>query len=181
MVSIYVMLLRIHAPDLALVNDTSSYFRKMLQLSPAAPITPAIDPAAQKAESAFHRESLPGRDFATPVLDAIFKRYKEYDSQYFFAPYAAIVGPSGIGKSFTIQQIARSGTYVVYTCLAKDRSHSYPRRSFVADEIDEFTERGETTIFFRIIFSSEPLQRTALQRPRDFPSWSFRYPREEKI
>ena len=142
------MLLRIHAPDLALVNDTSSYFRKMLQLSPAAPITPAIDPAARKAESAFHRELLPGRDVATPVLDAIFKRYKEYDSQYFFAPYAAIVGPSGIGKSFTIQQIARSGTYVVYTCLAKDRSHSYPRRSVVADEVDEFTERGETTIFF---------------------------------
>ena len=56
MVSIYVILLRIHAPDLALANDTLSYFRRMLQFSPAAPITPVIDPAAQKAENAFHRE-----------------------------------------------------------------------------------------------------------------------------
>lgn len=37
-----------------------------------------------------------GLGVTTPVPDAIFKRYKGYDPQYFFAPYAAIIGPSGM-------------------------------------------------------------------------------------
>lgn len=50
------------------------------------------------------------------------------------APYTSLLGPSGIGKSYAIRQIAqRDLGYVVYTCLTREISGAYTPRSIIAD------------------------------------------------
>ncbi|EFX03060.1 hypothetical protein CMQ_2989 [Grosmannia clavigera kw1407] len=48
------------------------------------------------------------------------------------APYTAIVGPSGIGKSFSIKQIAKThGAYTLYVNVRTDNGHGYPAKSTI--------------------------------------------------
>ena len=93
---------------------------------------------------AFHRgERLTpdGRRPSEVVLHKLLQYYTNYHDQIHLAPYTSIVGPSGIGKSFSIQQMAtQHNFYVVYTSLARQGS-AYPRRSAMADILPQSTIR----------------------------------------
>ncbi|KAN0084865.1 hypothetical protein V8E54_001332 [Elaphomyces granulatus] len=87
-------------------------------------------------QNAFHRPEAGPRNVAKPVYDQIVEYYRQYDDSIYGSPYTSIVGPSGIGKSFVMQSIARQGlSYVIYVSLAGPSSTAYPRRSLLADSM----------------------------------------------
>ena len=72
------------------------------------------------------------------------------------APCTSIVGPSGFGKSFIIQQIAvKHGIYVAYTSFARKGSGAYPGRSVIADIIFEgLPKKGLAKLWRTLITAS---------------------------
>lgn len=149
LVILYVDFMRVHAPDQGPdLEGIPHYYRILRQ------ITPRVDDYSVTAQfwkttaNAFHQESSGQRSVAGPILSQIRYLYEEYRSAKHIAPYTSIVGPSGIGKSFVIQQMARDGSYVVYASLASRGSHAYPRRSIIADQIADFVDREKMTVFF---------------------------------
>jgi hypothetical protein len=107
-------------------------------------------------EQAFHQPQRRAADGLRPsdiVLEKILRCYGQYtqsnDAEEFMAPYVSIIGPSGIGKSFTVAQLAlEHGIYVSYSCLAPGGSLGYPPRSPVADMIPIGFPRSEITKFW---------------------------------
>lgn len=66
------------------------------------------------------------------ILD-LFNTYWTANGEY-MAPYTSLLGPSGLGKSYNVRQIAKQDlNYVVYTCLTSELSGAYPPRSIVLD------------------------------------------------
>lgn len=108
------------------------------------------------AEVAFRQENHGDKDATGQVLELIRSYYDAYNSEDYIAPYTALVGPSGIGKSYTIQELARKGLYVVYTSLAGKNSGAYPRRSKIADIVEKSrdAEREQATIFFECFIAA---------------------------
>ncbi|KAK2813650.1 hypothetical protein FQN50_000048 [Emmonsiellopsis sp. PD_5] len=81
-----------------------------------------------------------GRRPSQEVFDKTVEYYNLYRTRRYMAPYTTIVGPSGIGKSFSVQQLAvHHGLYVVYSSLADGESPGYPPRSVIADRIHPST------------------------------------------
>ncbi|KAB8219267.1 hypothetical protein BDV33DRAFT_204584 [Aspergillus novoparasiticus] len=115
------------------------------------PELPAVSNAVQKA---FHQKASGRRDIAAHLLALINEYYEEYDSCSYLAPYTTIVGPSGIGKSHAIQEIARKGVYVGYCSLAERRSGAYPQRSPITDFLPSLRDRSETTMFFECLVAA---------------------------
>lgn len=75
-----------------------------------------------------------GRLPSETICQEIMKYHKDYISTKYLAPYTTPVGPSGIGKSFTVAQLAyQHGVYVIYSSLAPEGSLQYPERSAIAD------------------------------------------------
>ena len=107
-------------------------------------------------QNAFHRPEAGLRNVAKLVYDQIVEYYRQYDDSRYGSPYTSIVGPSGIGKSFVMQSIARQGlAYVIYVSLAGPSSTAYPRRSLLADSMTRHSpehmsgnERAGITTFF---------------------------------
>lgn len=87
------------------------------------------------------------RDVSYEILDEIKADFDAYNSKSYIAPYTSLLGPSGIGKSYAIQHIARKGIYVVYANLGDHDSMTYPRRSLLADRIALFQYRSPLTIY----------------------------------
>lgn len=108
------------------------------------------------AEVAFRQENHGDKDATGQVLELVRSYYDAYNSEDYIAPYTALVGPSGIGKSYTVQELARKGLYVVYTSLAGKNSGAYPRRSKIADIVEKFrdAEREQATIFFECFIAA---------------------------
>jgi hypothetical protein len=87
-------------------------------------------------ERVFHRSEEGQAGIAQTIYSQISNYYSRYDPVVYGSPYTSIVGPSGIGKSFTLQSIARQGlAYVVYVSLAEPESAAYPPRSYVASDL----------------------------------------------
>ncbi|KAK2792157.1 hypothetical protein FQN52_003925 [Onygenales sp. PD_12] len=90
-------------------------------------------------QKAFLQDEKPGRDgkfTSEVVLGQIFKFYHRFTTSLYHSPYTSIVGPSGMGKSFAIRQLAMTrGQYVVYLNLSPPDTIGYPRRSDVAYQI----------------------------------------------
>lgn len=76
---------------------------------------------------AFHRQH-GKRDVATEMYQRIRSYFNEYyGSIAYSASYTCIIGPSGIGKSYMIQQLAyQNYCYVIYASLASSDSKSLP-------------------------------------------------------
>ena len=94
-----------------------------------------------EVESSFHREEKLTPDGRRPS-DAVFHKLVQYYRLYnrleykYSAPCTSIVGPSGIGKSFSVMQMTlQHNMYVVYSSLAEQGSLAYPTRSAIADEL----------------------------------------------
>lgn len=117
-IALYVALSRVHAPNEdASYKGISRYYRVLKKFSPIPPTfkqTKEQSLVGKSPEFAFHREAKEGRDVAGSVLRQISDCFEQYNSEDFIAPYTSIIGPSGIGKSFAVQQIAREGTYVIH-------------------------------------------------------------------
>ncbi|KAL1964715.1 hypothetical protein VTN77DRAFT_6741 [Rasamsonia byssochlamydoides] len=111
-------------------------------------------------EYAFHEEPK-GRDVTTRVYEQIVKYFQVYDycGWDYLGPYALIIGPSGIGKSFLVQQLARQNhAYVVYATA-----------SLVHVELCR--ELGITAAGFfdlQVKETFDKFQRSLLQNVRDF-------------
>lgn len=104
------------------------------------------------AEIAFHSEPC-GRDAVTPVYREIVDFYGEFDSGVYHSPYTSVVGPSGIGKSYLISQIAKKRlAYVVYFNWADHVSTSYPGRSLITDTFNLAINRDELQRLFEVFF-----------------------------
>lgn len=94
---------------------------------------------------AFHRVQRPTENGKLPS-EAVYRKvvtyYNSYRDNTHLSPYTSIVGPSGIGKSFSIQQLAMvHGMYVVYTSFAGQNSTAYPCRSVISDKLPRISER----------------------------------------
>ena len=76
------------------------------------------------------RKSSTGQYPSSAVLDKLLQQYRTYRkaTTKWMGPYTTIIGPSGIGKSFAVKQLAvRHGLYVAYTNLAPLERTCYPR------------------------------------------------------
>jgi hypothetical protein len=62
----------------------------------------------------------------------------EWKSTEYIAPYTAIVQGSGVGKSFSIYQIAKKH-FTMSVCLRHEDSTGYPFRSGIADLFSSYT------------------------------------------
>lgn len=83
-------------------------------------------------------ESTSASHFLLNQLKANHELYAKNPALY-VAPYVAVVGPSGIGKSFAIKELATTHQhYVVYVNLSSVGSQGYPGRSGLADTIGLF-------------------------------------------
>jgi hypothetical protein len=130
-------------------------------------------------QKAFHRPERGPRNVAEPIYNQIAGYYLRYDSAVYGGPYTSIVGPSGIGKSFVIQSIARQDlAYVVYVSLAQPHSTAYPRRSRLAqlminqDTNYTITDRATMTTIFECYIAASMVHvrlcRTHGIHPLDF-------------
>lgn len=101
-------------------------------------LLPMVRPDAVEhkiAANAFHAEEMPTADGqpSDGFCDQLLNSYAAYDRRSHLAPYISVVGPSGIGKSFMMRQMAvRYGIYVVYTSFAPYDAGVYPKRSLLA-------------------------------------------------
>jgi hypothetical protein len=78
---------------------------------------------------AFHKaeKGYGGKLVSEIVWERICACYWAYSSLWHTSPYTSIVGPSGIGKTFSIKSIASSGfAYVVYASLDLDSKKESP-------------------------------------------------------
>lgn len=84
-----------------------------------------------KAALAFQVDEKPtaSGEFASDgVFAALLNQRLRYRGGGYLSPYTTIVGPSGVGKSFSVRQLAvRHGLYVVYSNLSSSTSRGYPR------------------------------------------------------
>ncbi|KAL1969978.1 hypothetical protein VTN77DRAFT_6383 [Rasamsonia byssochlamydoides] len=132
LVSLYIQLVEISF--IAKAANLPAYTKLVKKLFPQKSQQYRYSTPETAAMRAFHRNPKEGRDVTTPVYEKIVSFFRRFDCVYYFAPYTSIVGPSGIGKSFVVQQIARQGlTYVVYASLAEQTSKAYPPRSVIAN------------------------------------------------
>jgi hypothetical protein len=102
----------------------------------------------REVADAFHQDSH-GHQVSQSVYEEIIGFCRDYDSTRYVAPYTSIVGPSGIGKSYSVQQIAREyNIYVVYSSLAPRHASSYPRRTVLANLIRGHKYFGSLELLF---------------------------------
>lgn len=117
------------------VGHTNEYEQLCRCLLPIA-VKP-VEETSDVVASAFHREERPtpdGRLTSKGIYTKIIQYYKDYPQGKHLAPYTSVVGPSGIGKSFIISQMAHGyGMYVVYSNFAERGMLPYPERSAIAD------------------------------------------------
>lgn len=132
------------------LSDTSmdGYAELLHQLLPAPKIL--YQPPREIVE-AFHRQEVQTPQGSYPsheVYDKICSCYSSFDKEEHVCPYTSVIGPSGIGKSFAVSQLAyRHGVYVVYITLAPEESSSYPARSVIASQLPNIDSR-ETKVCF---------------------------------
>lgn len=89
------------------------------------------------------------RDTTSNLYSKIVEYFQAYrDTSAYFAPYTSLIGPSGIGKSYQVGQLAQqSHAYVVYACLTTNGAH-YPSRSPVARVFSHpLTQERKTALF----------------------------------
>lgn len=104
--------------------------------------------AEEKPTADGHR---PSDDFCTQLLQS----FDAYDPQSHLSPYLSIVGPSGIGKSFMVQQMAvRHGIYVLYISFARLNSGAYPSRSVIASMIPKNATRDQLFEFWSVFIET---------------------------
>ncbi|KAI5279197.1 hypothetical protein KEM54_004287, partial [Ascosphaera aggregata] len=113
---------------------------KLFGASPrVAQPSPMIADATSIATDAFslserRREGIPSVSEAVSRILTSFNN--AYASGRYVSPYTSIIGPSGIGKSAAVRNLASNGYhYVFYVSLASSASTAYPPRSPLADEI----------------------------------------------
>ncbi|KAK9478369.1 hypothetical protein V1514DRAFT_367795 [Lipomyces japonicus] len=97
-----------------------------------------------KASAAFEHGECPGLagvPSSELLLTHIDENFQRYNDGAILSPYTSVVGPSGIGKSFTAKQLANSqGVYVVYSSFAVSDGSAYPPRSEVPTSIRNIAE-----------------------------------------
>ena len=125
-------------------------------LATRLPIVKRKEEKCKEAELAFHTRERHYSD-GTKASDSLYEKlvecYNKYNPMEHLAPYTSIVGPSGIGKSFMVQQLSVShGIYVVYVSFA--RGSIYPCRSAVADKILQFFPRRPLEEFWRMFITT---------------------------
>lgn len=111
----------------------------------ACPSNPIPDEAYSKegdserrlAKLAFDREeALPtnGSSSSQTLLDEIDNYIEQYyaETGFFLAPYTSLVGPSGMGKSFAVKQLAKvHSQYVLYISLAPPGTAPIPEDTLI--------------------------------------------------
>ena len=131
-------------------ENTDEYEQLFRYLLPIA-VKP-VEETSDVVASAFHREERPtsdGRLASEKIYRKIVQYYKAYPNGKYLAPYTSVVGPSGIGKSFIISQMAHGyGMYVVYSNFAEKGMLPYPERSAIADIVPHKETRAVQASFW---------------------------------
>lgn len=138
--------LEIKEIDYEILSDYEEKYIKLLRRLLPIEKTPDI------VVSAFHRDekqTSEGRLPSFELYQKILEYYKAYGPNY-MAPYTSVVGPSGIGKSFSVAQIAyQHGVYVVYSSLSGEGLLLYPERSVIADRLPRDDSRTNQVAFWK--------------------------------
>ncbi|QKX64220.1 uncharacterized protein TRUGW13939_11393 [Talaromyces rugulosus] len=146
----------------------------------------------QKLRNAFHTQEQGKANVSEALWEKICSYYSQYDPAAYFSPYTSIVGPSGIGKSFSIQSIARKGlAYVVYASLSPQLASSYPGASYLVNELTstmpnyEDSDRARMTTKFEMFIAASIRQVRLCCRhgisPSDYFTMQVYDDREQKI
>lgn len=163
-VSTYVELLKVHSLPSPNRSVLQSHQRVLKRCASATPPVDDKKLLPFKVIKAFHREPADGRNIAGSIYHQITKFFNEYNSLEYLSPYTSIVGPSGIGKSFIVQQLARQNySYVIYTSLCQRDSRAYPGRSVIADRLLNFFDRSDMTLYYEC-FVAASLSNVAICR-----------------
>lgn len=114
------------------IHDLANHMQKMWPKVKQVVREAQYDDAARSffVEERSSRGQLP----SSIVCQELIECHDSYHADTHLSPYVSMVGPSGIGKSFIVQQLAVShGIYTVYTSFA--RHAAFPGRSVVADVV----------------------------------------------
>lgn len=112
-----------------------------------------IKPTPDMVVSAFHRDEKQTPEGRLPSLE-LYRKLLEYYKAYgigtkYMAPYMSVIDPSGVGKSFSIAQIAyQHGVYVIYSSLPREGSLPYPARSVIANRLPRSEPRANQVTFW---------------------------------
>ncbi|KAL1979111.1 hypothetical protein VTN96DRAFT_6838 [Rasamsonia emersonii] len=135
-------------PYLDEIEQYHRLHRVLPDTSSLSPSEVAREAQLQAMKDAFHQEDR-GRDVAKMVHDQIVKFLNDYNSGGYFSPYTSLIGPSGIGKSFLVKQMAyQNRIYIVYASLGIPAACCYPGRSAIADLIGFIHDRPAMIMFF---------------------------------
>lgn len=108
------------------------------------------------------------------VYQQLLDRYKKYAKGNYWAPCTSIVGPSGIGKSFIVQQMAvQRGIYVAYTSFAHKGSGASPGRSAIAGRIFKGPARENFVKFWKTLITVSLMEVEVCRRVGVTPAAMF--------
>ncbi|OAV85234.1 hypothetical protein PTTG_30676, partial [Puccinia triticina 1-1 BBBD Race 1] len=90
--------------------------------------------ALDVVQKGFNSEYVGHDEIVTPTIEALETWTSAWSPDIYFAPYTCIVGPSMMGKSRLLKEIAKE-VCVIYICLRPKDSTGEPPRSQLATEM----------------------------------------------
>lgn len=148
-------------------GDVMFLFTKLLKVSPY--FRPGMVPVYSELFQKYRRRKEPVSDErCTALVDAFFKLHvdkrdiagtlqrrileysEDFDPAIHFAPYTSLIDPTGVGKPYAVQLLAKNaGVYVVYCSLAGRRPKKYPEaNSLMVDAVQRLEDERKATAFF---------------------------------
>jgi len=109
--------------------------------------------SADYAQRGFQSEYLHSHLILDPILEELRANAKKWSPDKYKAPYTAIIGPTMIGKTRLIMELAKR-LPVVYVCLRSQDSTGLPPRSKLADYIVPRDPPNDPQLYYAIVLSA---------------------------
>ncbi|KNZ62088.1 hypothetical protein VP01_1314g1 [Puccinia sorghi] len=111
------------------------------------------DWSAEYAQRGFQSEYLHSDFILDPILEELRENAEKWAPDKYKAPYTAIIGPTMIGKTRLIMELAKR-LPVVYVCLRSKDSTGLPPRSKLADYIVPLNPPNDPQLHYAIVLGA---------------------------